>query len=263
MEQPTFNYVTKDLPLPTPQGEGDSLTERTILVASPVSHQEQLLSCHTLASCHVHLPATLLRYQLSNHKFIVMHSLRIMALAAVLFLGGSVAPVSANTIVDIASSDEQFSSLVDAVVAADLADTLASAGPFTVFAPTNSAFEDLPSYVTDTLEKNPELLGDILLYHTVGRELFAADVLKQKRIKTVQGESLRVNLRGGAPFVDNAKIIATDVDASNGVVHVIDTVLIPNSVYQAVIHDLRAQLHETITTMAEVRKDQVSKTKTR
>ena len=91
---------------------------------------------------------------------------------------------NAQTIVDIAVSDsENFSSLVDAVVSQDLVDTLSSDGPFTVFAPTNEAFSNLPGYVGDILEKEPGLLTDILAYHVITDELFAADVLSKKNIK--------------------------------------------------------------------------------
>jgi len=185
-----------------------------------------------------------------------MQTFRTLAVVALLTFGIAL-PASAQTIVDIASGDPQFSSLVNAVVAQDLASTLASEGPFTVFAPTNDAFAKLPSYIGDILAKQPQLLTDILLYHVVADELFAADVLAETKIKTVGGESLRVGTRGGDAYVDNSKIVATDVEASNGVVHVIDTVLIPASVYQAVITDLRSQIQKkNAGVMGEVRKDQ-------
>lgn len=179
--------------------------------------------------------------------------------AALLFFGGAVAPASAQTIVDVATNDPQFSSLVDAVVAQDLVDTLNSDGPFTVFAPTNDAFADLPAYVGNALADDPDLLTDILLYHVVAGELMATDVLAERHIETVQGESLRVKLRGGDPYIDNSAIVATDVVAENGVVHVIDTVLIPNSVYHAVIEDLRMQVRDLLEMMRDVRKDQLEK----
>ncbi len=188
-----------------------------------------------------------------------MHSAKTAVLALVLFFGVAVAPASAATIVDIAVGNDNFESLVEAVTAQDLAETLSGAGPFTVFAPTDEAFSELPGYVTRAIEKNPELLTDILLYHVVADDLEAAEVLAKKRIKTVQGESLRVNVRKGSPFVDSSTIVATDIDASNGTIHVIDTVLIPNSVYQAVIVDLRNQVRALLGDIHDVRQDQLKK----
>jgi uncharacterized surface protein with fasciclin (FAS1) repeats len=166
-------------------------------------------------------------------------------------------PASAQSIVEVAQSDSQFSSLVDAVVAQDLVDTLSGKGPFTVFAPTNEAFEALPAYVGNVLENDPELLTDILLYHVVPGALVAEDVLSEQRLETALGEHLRVNARNGAQ-VNSATITATDIEADNGVVHVIDRVLIPGSVYQAVITDLRAQLLEIVRTLRDVQQDRVA-----
>ena len=191
-----------------------------------------------------------------------MKSIYSAAFAFVLFFGiGSAA--SAQTIVDIATGDEfgpTFSTLVGFVDQADLVETLADEdASFTVFAPTNDAFAALPSYVTNALGNNPELLTDILLYHVVGEELFAEDVLSMKRIETVQGEKLRVNMRDGQPHVDDSQIIVTDVDASNGVIHAIDEVLIPNTVYRAVIKDIRVQVRDLLKQIRDVRQDQLHK----
>lgn len=154
------------------------------------------------------------------------------------------AQADTNTIVDIAVGNENFSALVGAVVAEDLADVLASEGPFTVFAPTNDAFEKLPGFVNRALEKKPELLTDILLYHVVSGNLLAADVLEERQLESVQGENLRVRAAGNNAFINNARITATDVVADNGVIHVIDRVLIPRSVLSFVIDDARAQIQE-------------------
>lgn len=154
------------------------------------------------------------------------------------------AQADTNTIVDIAVDNENFSALVDAVVAEDLAGTLASEGPFTVFAPTNDAFEKLPGFVNRALDKKPELLSDILLYHVVSGNLLAADVLAERQLESVQGENLRVRAAGNNAFINNAQITATDVVADNGVIHVIDRVLIPRSVLRFVIDDARAQIQE-------------------
>jgi uncharacterized surface protein with fasciclin (FAS1) repeats len=179
-----------------------------------------------------------------------------------LFLGGTLAlvfvaaPAHAQTIVGVAQSDDNFSALVDAVIAQNLVETLSSEGPFTVFAPTNDAFDALPAYIGNVLESDPDLLGDILTYHVVPGELFAADVLAERRLETVQGEHLRVF--ADQVRINGSDIIDTDIAADNGVVHVIDEVLIPGSVYRAVVDELRADLRDIITMLREVRQDQVA-----
>ncbi len=150
----------------------------------------------------------------------------------------------ADTITDLAIATEDLSTLTELVVAADLADTLASEGPFTVFAPTNDAFGKLPSRAVDIIVSNPDILTSILLYHVVADDLVAADVLAQRSIETVQGESVRVRTIGERAFVDFSQIIATDIDAENGTVHLIDRVLLPReakrSIIRAYIKQLRA-----------------------
>jgi uncharacterized surface protein with fasciclin (FAS1) repeats len=161
-------------------------------------------------------------------------------------------PAQADTIVEIAAGNEDFSALVDAVVSQDLAGTLSSEGPFTVFAPTNDAFAKLPGYVTRALNKNPDLLEDILLYHVVAGDLRAADVLAEQSLESVQGEDLRVRSAGKAAFINSSRITATDIVADNGVIHVIDTVLIPSTVRQYVINDARAQINELRAKLQEM-----------
>lgn len=145
-----------------------------------------------------------------------------------------VAPVAvaqADTIVDIAVSDpSNFSSLVDAVVSQDLADTLSSEGPFTVFAPTNDAFEKLPGFLGRALAEKPELLTDILLYHVVADDLDSGEVLGKKRITTVEGSRIFPTLKDGTPYINSSEIVSTDIVAENGTIHVIDKVLVPRSV---------------------------------
>ncbi len=146
----------------------------------------------------------------------------------------SVLAQSANpgTIVDIAASNKDFSTLVAAVKAAGLVETLSSKGPFTVFAPTNAAFAALPAGTVETLLKpeNKATLASILTYHVVaGRALKAAHVVKRTIIKTAQGGFLKVVVSGGKVMINNAQVVATDIVASNGVIHVIDAVLIPKS----------------------------------
>ncbi len=133
-------------------------------------------------------------------------------------------------IVDLAISGN-FNTLVTAVKAADLVDTLKGPGPFTVFAPTDEAFAKLPAGTVEGLLKDIPKLKSILLYHVVPGKLMAEDVVKLKMIKTVQGEELKVDAvkwhLHKAVKIDHAKIIKTDIVASNGVCHAIDTVLMP------------------------------------
>ena len=134
----------------------------------------------------------------------------------------------AGTIVEIAAANPDFSTLVTAVKAAGLVDTLNSKGPFTVFAPTNEAFAKLPAGTVESLLKpeNKDKLAAILTYHVVSGKVLAADVVKLKSAKTVNGKAVTINTAKGVK-VNDASVTATDIKASNGVIHVIDTVLIP------------------------------------
>lgn len=137
----------------------------------------------------------------------------------------------AGTVVDVAMSDPQFSTLVAAIKAAGLADTLKGAGPFTVFAPTNEAFAKLPAGALEDLLKpeNKDRLVSILTYHVVPGKIKASDVMSMSNPSmptTVSGKQL--NVKTTAPvMVNNANVIRTDIEASNGVIHAIDTVLMP------------------------------------
>ena len=128
----------------------------------------------------------------------------------------------------VASGAGSFNTLVAAVKAAGLVETLQGTGPFTVFAPTDEAFAKLPKGTVENLLKpeNKEKLVAILTYHVVSGKVMAADV-KTMKAKTVNGQSLDVKVADGAVTVDNAKVVKTDVAASNGVIHVIDTVVMP------------------------------------
>ena len=138
-----------------------------------------------------------------------------------------------KTIVDIAASDEKFSTLVSAVRAAGLVDTLKGDGPFTVFAPTNDAFAALPAGTLDSLllPENKQLLTDILLYHVVPGKVMASDVaaLDGKSADTaLEGQQIAIKTDMGSVFLnDNVKVVTTDIEAANGVIHVIDAVLLP------------------------------------
>jgi uncharacterized surface protein with fasciclin (FAS1) repeats len=133
-----------------------------------------------------------------------------------------------GTIVEVAAGNPDFSTLVTAVKAAGLVDTLNSKGPFTVFAPTNAAFAKLPAGTVESLLKpeNKAKLTAILTYHVVAGKVLAADVVKLKSADTVNGKAVTINTAKGVK-VNDANVTATDIKASNGVIHVIDTVLIP------------------------------------
>ena len=127
---------------------------------------------------------------------------------------------------DTAKSAGSFNTLVTAVQAAGLVDTLKGAGPYTVFAPTDEAFAKVPKDKLDALLKDKAALTKVLTYHVVPGKVMAKDV-KPGKVKTVEGNSLTIAVNGGNVTVDNAKVVKTDVAADNGVIHVIDTVLMP------------------------------------
>ena len=159
------------------------------------------------------------------------NALAIYALLALLFTGAAVADGVDNDaadIVDTAVSAGTFNTLVTAVQAAGLVDTLKGEGPFTVFAPNDEAFAKLPAGTVESLLENPEQLAAILTFHVVAGKKTASDVVGSDSLPTVQGQSLTVDTTDGVT-IGGAKVLATDVEASNGVIHVIDTVLIPQS----------------------------------
>jgi transforming growth factor-beta-induced protein len=134
-------------------------------------------------------------------------------------------------IVDTAVSDGRFTTLVAAVQAAELVDTLKGEGPFTVFAPTDDAFAALPAGTLDELLKpeNKQKLTDILLYHVVSGKVMAADVTALTSASTVLGKDVAIKVDMGNVYINEAKVIITDIETSNGVIHVIDSVLLPPS----------------------------------
>lgn len=132
----------------------------------------------------------------------------------------------AADIVDTAKSAGSFNTLVTAVQAAGLVDTLKGPGPYTVFAPTDEAFAKVPKDKLDALLKDKAALTKVLTYHVVPGKVMAKDV-KPGKVKTVEGSSLTIAVNGGNVTVDNGKVVKTDVAADNGVIHVIDTVLMP------------------------------------
>ena len=132
----------------------------------------------------------------------------------------------AADIVDTAVAAGNFKTLVTAVKAAGLVDTLKGPGPFTVFAPTDEAFAKIPKDKLDALLKDKAALTKVLTYHVVAGKVMAADV-KAGPVKTVEGASLMVSVSGGKVKVDNANVIKTDIVTDNGVIHVIDAVIMP------------------------------------
>jgi len=132
-------------------------------------------------------------------------------------------------IVDTAASVDDFSTLVAAVKAAGLVETLKGDGPFTVFAPTNDAFAKLPEGTVESLLKpeNKEKLISILTYHVVPGKVMAKDVVGLSSAKTVQGSKIDIKVKDGAVMIDNAKVVKTDIETSNGVIHIIDSVILP------------------------------------
>jgi len=133
----------------------------------------------------------------------------------------------AKDIVDTAISAGSFNTLVTAVQAAGLVETLKGKGPFTVFAPTDEAFAKIPKADLDALLKDKAKLAAVLTYHVVPGKVMAADV-KPGQVTTVQGQALRVTAGGGKVLVNDANVVKTDVVADNGVIHVIDRVVLPN-----------------------------------
>src|SRR5271169_4154229 len=163
-------------------------------------------------------------------------SLRVMSLVAAvaillsLSLGAFANPKPASQdIVDTAVAAGSFKTLAAALQAAGLVDTLKGKGPFTVFAPTDEAFAKLPAGTVDDLLKpeNKQKLVAILTYHVVPGKVLAAQVTEMNSAKTVNGESLTISVNGGAVMVDNAKVVKANIVCSNGVIHVIDSVLLP------------------------------------
>jgi len=157
-------------------------------------------------------------------------SIAILALAIV--FGVAAMPASANVnadkdIVDTAVAAGSFNTLVTAVKEAGLVETLKGSGPFTVFAPTDEAFAKIPKEKLEALLKNKEALKKVLLYHVVAGNVMAKDVVKLKAAKTVEGSSVKVTVKGGKVMIDNANVVKTDIACTNGVIHVLDTVLMP------------------------------------
>lgn len=164
-----------------------------------------------------------------------MNTFRLTAVAVILF---AVTLVSVNAqdyskksaskdIVTIAADAGMFKTLATALTEAGLIETLKTKGPFTVFAPTDEAFAKLPKGTLEELLKDKEALKKILLYHVVSGNVMSTDVVKLTEVKTVEGFKVKITVKDGSVMINDAKIIKADIKASNGVIHVIDTVILP------------------------------------
>jgi uncharacterized surface protein with fasciclin (FAS1) repeats len=171
--------------------------------------------------------------------------IKIMTMLAALFLVASLAGAadyasnatgaeSQKNIVETAVAAGNFNTLVGAVKAAGLVDTLSSPGPFTVFAPTDEAFAKVPKAVMDALMANKTLLTMVLTYHVVPGEVMSSDLKNGMSVKTVEGSNVKITIDSAGVMVDNARVIKADIKARNGVIHVIDAVILPPAAAKAV-----------------------------
>jgi uncharacterized surface protein with fasciclin (FAS1) repeats len=156
----------------------------------------------------------------------------VAAFAASVFLTGpeAVKPGSdepTQNIVEIASQAGSFNTLVAAVQAAGLAETLSGEGPFTVFAPTDEAFAQIPEDQLNALLADKEALTAVLTYHVVAGKVMAADVVGLDSAETVNGQSVDIHVMDGKVMIDDAEVVTTDIEATNGVIHVINKVILP------------------------------------
>lgn len=164
--------------------------------------------------------------QMKSMKTITTLALAIVFTSTLVFLPAKAD--SPKTVVEIAAGNEDFSTLVAAVKAAGLVETLSGTGPFTIFAPTNEAFAKLPAGTVESLLKpeNKEKLAGILTYHVLAGKVMAADV-KAGKVATVNGKEVTIKVADGVVMLDGANVVKTDIVGSNGVIHVIDSVILP------------------------------------
>ena len=142
------------------------------------------------------------------------------------------APMVSDTIVDVAVADGRFGTLVTALQAAELDSVLSGEGEFTVFAPTDEAFAKLPEGTLDSLLADVPALKDVLLYHVVSGTVLAADVVALDSAATLQGQEVSISVMGESVMVDESNVVITDIAASNGVIHVVDAVLLPVNIFE-------------------------------
>jgi uncharacterized surface protein with fasciclin (FAS1) repeats len=153
----------------------------------------------------------------------------VMVIAALAVPASAASAAGGKNIVETAAGNPQFSTLVSLVEKAGLAETLSGKGPYTVFAPTNAAFAKVPKKTLNMLANNKAMLKKVLLYHVLPGRVPASKVVKMKSAKTAEGASVQFSVRGKSAFVNESKIIQTDINCSNGIIHVINAVLIPPS----------------------------------
>jgi uncharacterized surface protein with fasciclin (FAS1) repeats len=162
-----------------------------------------------------------------NGYILGVFGLAAVLVSAIAMAGNENMTENRKDIVDTAIASKNFTTLLAAVKQAGLVDTLKGAGPFTLFAPTDNAFAKIPEKQLKGLLNDKAALTSVLTYHVLGNSVYADEVVTMKKAKTLQGQSLSIDTSDGVR-VDNANVIMTDIVASNGVIHVIDTVVIPN-----------------------------------
>ncbi len=132
-----------------------------------------------------------------------------------------------SNILEVANEEGSFSTLLKAAEVAGLVDTFSTGGPFTIFAPTDEAFSDFPTETLNALLEDPEKLKGILLYHTIKGKVMIADLLSKKKIKTLNGQKIKIDTSKGV-MVNKAKLIKPNIEADNGIIHAIDRVILPS-----------------------------------
>jgi uncharacterized surface protein with fasciclin (FAS1) repeats len=157
----------------------------------------------------------------------MVRSLSVALLALLAFAASPLRAAEQKDIVDTAVAAGSFKTLVTAVKEAGLVEALKGKGPLTVFAPTDEAFAKLPKGALEELLADKEKLAAVLKYHVVAGKVMAADVVKAKEAKTLQGQAIRIDTKDGVKLNGSAKVVKTDIECSNGVIHVIDTVILP------------------------------------
>ncbi|TVP44361.1 MAG: fasciclin domain-containing protein [Gemmatimonadales bacterium] len=162
-------------------------------------------------------------------KFILPAAFAALAIAGPVQAQYGSAPAADKDIVEVASEAGTFTTLLAAAEAAGLVDVLKSDGPFTVFAPTDDAFAKLPEGTVESLLANPDALRAILLYHVVPGKVMAAQVVGMSEAETAQGSTISISTYGESVRINDATVVTADIEASNGVIHVIDTVILPPS----------------------------------
>ena len=164
---------------------------------------------------------------MNSLKMTFVPALLVCAVAGWISLAHAAGESGKQDIVATAAGAEDFTTLVTAVKAAELVEALQGEGPFTVFAPTNEAFAKIPQEQLAALLKNKEALAGVLTYHVVPGKVMAADVVKLSQADTLQGAPVRIVVEDGKVKINDANVIKTDIECTNGVIHVIDAVLLP------------------------------------